>query len=231
MKGVRRADFRLRRRLFAFTFADPIEPLLNDDTLASCHIVSTSNGLKDFRGQTTGLRSLADFQLCKSASKLFRLRMFAAAKRRAAAGVLRRIFIDARHAFHSASATCRDTSARPPIIPVGTQDDHRRQERADRYEAQRRRARLTGDRNHIAGNEARNGHSAHTTARRATRQDCCHTHRQSAASSPGTSKTIESSPLSEAERQFGRGNLCYAVCASTGDLLQLYNKPHNMPKR
>jgi hypothetical protein len=40
---------------------------------------------------------------------------------------------------------------------AGTQDDHRRQEHADRHEAQRRCARLVGRRNHIADDEARNG--------------------------------------------------------------------------
>jgi len=41
---------------------DPMAPLLNDDTLVKGDIVSTPNGLKVFRGQSTGPHSLADFQ-------------------------------------------------------------------------------------------------------------------------------------------------------------------------
>jgi hypothetical protein len=39
-----------------------MEPLLNDDTLVNGDIVSTPNGLKVFRGQTTVPHGLADFQ-------------------------------------------------------------------------------------------------------------------------------------------------------------------------
>jgi hypothetical protein len=39
-----------------------MEPLLNDDTLVNCDIVSTRSGLKVFRGQATVPHSLADFQ-------------------------------------------------------------------------------------------------------------------------------------------------------------------------
>ncbi len=41
---------------------DPMEPLLNDDTLVNGDVVSTPNGLKVFRGQPTTPHSLADFQ-------------------------------------------------------------------------------------------------------------------------------------------------------------------------
>ena len=41
---------------------DPMEPLLNDDTLVNGDIVSTPNGFKVFRGQATIPHSLADFQ-------------------------------------------------------------------------------------------------------------------------------------------------------------------------
>ena len=41
---------------------DPMDALLNDDTLVKGDIVSTPNGLKVFRGQSTGPHSLADFQ-------------------------------------------------------------------------------------------------------------------------------------------------------------------------
>jgi hypothetical protein len=41
---------------------DPMEPLLNDDTLVNGDIVSTPSGLKVFRGQATIPHSLADFQ-------------------------------------------------------------------------------------------------------------------------------------------------------------------------
>lgn len=41
---------------------DPMEPLLNDDTLVSGDIVSTPNGFRVFRGQSTVPHSWADFQ-------------------------------------------------------------------------------------------------------------------------------------------------------------------------
>ena len=41
---------------------NPMDPLLNDDTLVKGDIVSTPNGLKVFRGQSTVPHSLADFQ-------------------------------------------------------------------------------------------------------------------------------------------------------------------------
>ena len=41
---------------------DPMEPLLNDDTLVNGDIVSTPNGFKVFRGQSTVPHSWADFQ-------------------------------------------------------------------------------------------------------------------------------------------------------------------------
>ncbi len=41
---------------------DPMDALLNDDTLINGDIVSTPNGLKVFRGQPTVPHSLADFQ-------------------------------------------------------------------------------------------------------------------------------------------------------------------------
>jgi hypothetical protein len=41
---------------------DPMEPLLNDETLVNGDIVSTPSGLKVFRGQSTIPHSLADFQ-------------------------------------------------------------------------------------------------------------------------------------------------------------------------
>ena len=41
---------------------DPMDALLNDDTLVNGDIVSTPNGLKVFRGQSTVPHSLADFQ-------------------------------------------------------------------------------------------------------------------------------------------------------------------------
>jgi hypothetical protein len=40
----------------------PMDPLLNDDTLVNGDMVSTPNGLKVFRGQSTVPHSLADFQ-------------------------------------------------------------------------------------------------------------------------------------------------------------------------
>jgi hypothetical protein len=41
---------------------NPMDPLLNDDTLVNGDIVSTPNGFKVFRGQSTVPHSLADFQ-------------------------------------------------------------------------------------------------------------------------------------------------------------------------
>jgi hypothetical protein len=41
---------------------DPMDPLLNDETLVNGDVVSTPNGLKVFRGQSTVPHSLADFQ-------------------------------------------------------------------------------------------------------------------------------------------------------------------------
>jgi hypothetical protein len=41
---------------------DLMDPLLNDETLVNGDIVSTPNGLKVFRGQSTVPHSLADFQ-------------------------------------------------------------------------------------------------------------------------------------------------------------------------
>jgi hypothetical protein len=41
---------------------DPMEPLLNDQTLVKGDIVSTPHGLKVFRGQSTVPHSLTDFQ-------------------------------------------------------------------------------------------------------------------------------------------------------------------------
>jgi hypothetical protein len=41
---------------------DPMESLLNDDTLVNGDIVSTPKGLKVFRGQPTTPHSLADFE-------------------------------------------------------------------------------------------------------------------------------------------------------------------------
>jgi hypothetical protein len=41
---------------------DPMDALLNDETLVNGDIVSTPNGLKVFRGQSTVPHSLADFQ-------------------------------------------------------------------------------------------------------------------------------------------------------------------------
>jgi hypothetical protein len=41
---------------------DPMEPLLNDETLVNGDMVSTPSGLKVFRGQPTIPHSLADFQ-------------------------------------------------------------------------------------------------------------------------------------------------------------------------
>lgn len=41
---------------------DPMDALLNDDTLVNGDVVSTPNGLKVFRGQPTVPHSLADFQ-------------------------------------------------------------------------------------------------------------------------------------------------------------------------
>jgi hypothetical protein len=41
---------------------DPMESLLNDDTLVKGDIVSTPDGLKVFRGQPTTPHSLADFE-------------------------------------------------------------------------------------------------------------------------------------------------------------------------
>ena len=41
---------------------DPMDPLLNDDTLVNGDIVSTPSGFKVFRGQTTIPHNLADFQ-------------------------------------------------------------------------------------------------------------------------------------------------------------------------
>jgi hypothetical protein len=41
---------------------DPMDALLNDDTLVNGDIVSTPNGLKVFRGQSSVPHSLADFQ-------------------------------------------------------------------------------------------------------------------------------------------------------------------------
>jgi hypothetical protein len=39
-----------------------MEPLLNDETLVNGDIISTPNGFKVFRGQSTVPHSLADFQ-------------------------------------------------------------------------------------------------------------------------------------------------------------------------
>jgi hypothetical protein len=41
---------------------DPMDALVNDETLVNGDIVSTPNGLKVFRGQSTVPHSLADFQ-------------------------------------------------------------------------------------------------------------------------------------------------------------------------
>ena len=41
---------------------DPMDALLNDDTLVNGDIVSTPKGLKVFRGQPSVPHSLADFQ-------------------------------------------------------------------------------------------------------------------------------------------------------------------------
>ena len=41
---------------------DPMEPLLNDDTLVNGDVVSTPKGLKVFRGQSTVPHALTDFQ-------------------------------------------------------------------------------------------------------------------------------------------------------------------------
>jgi hypothetical protein len=41
---------------------DPMDPLLNDDTLVNGDIVSTPKGLKVFRGQASVPHSMADFQ-------------------------------------------------------------------------------------------------------------------------------------------------------------------------